>query len=108
MDLRVSASKTGIGPAAEVLVEVAGLAPDQPGTVTVTADQLAASLSLDPRCTLVGISTATCQLVGAGRLQMLAAGLGLLAPTTLTITAAPGSGLHDPATGDNTTHITLG
>ena len=106
--MRVSASKAGIGPAAVVMVDVAGLAPGQPGTVTVTADQLSASLNLDPRCTLLGINTATCQVVGAGRLQMLAAGLGLLAPTTLTITAAPGAGLHDPAMGDNTTRVTLG
>ena len=102
VDVRVSASKAGIGPAAVVTVDVAGLAPGQPGTVTVTADQLSASLSLDPRCTLLGINTATCQVVGAGRLQMLAAGLGLLTPTTLTITASPGAGLHDPAMGDNT------
>ena len=47
---RVSASKAGIGPAAVVMVDVAGLAPGQPGTVTVTADQLSASLNLDPRC----------------------------------------------------------
>ena len=108
VDVRVSASKAGIGPAAVVMVDVAGLAPGQPGSVTVTADQLSASLNLDPRCTLLGINTATCQVVGAGRLQMLAAGLGLLAPTTLTITASPGGRLHDPAMGDNTAHITLG
>ena len=108
VDMRVSASKAGIGPAAMLMVDVAGLAPGQPGTVTVTAGQLSASLSLDPRCTLLGVNTATCQVVGAGRLQMLAAGLGILTPTTLTITASPGGGLHDPAMGDNTTHITLG
>jgi hypothetical protein len=39
---------------------------------------------------------------------MLAAGLGGLTPTNLTITASPGAGLHDPAMGDNTAHITLG
>jgi RNA polymerase sigma factor (sigma-70 family) len=108
VDMRITASKTGIGPAAVVVVNVAGLAPGQAGTVTVAADQLAASLNLDPRCDLVGINTATCRVVGDGSLQMLAAGLGLLSPTTLTITLAPGQGLHDPAMGDNTTHVTLG
>ena len=108
VDVRVSASKAGIGPAAVVTVDVAGLAAGQRGTVTLTADQLSASLALDPRCTPLGINTATCQVVGAGRLQLLAAGLGLLTPTTLTITAAPGAGLHDPAMGDNTARVMLG
>jgi hypothetical protein len=108
VDMRVSATKAGVGPAAVVLVEVAGLAPGQPGTVTVTADQLTASLNLDPHCTLLGINAATCRVVGPGRLQMLAAGLGILTPTTLTITASPGTGLHDPAMGDNTAHLMLG
>ena len=36
VDVRVSASKAGIGPAAVVMVDVAGLAPGQPGTVTMT------------------------------------------------------------------------
>jgi RNA polymerase sigma factor (sigma-70 family) len=107
VDVRVSADKTGIGPAAVVSVDVGGLAPGQAGTVTVTADHLSASLALDPRCTLLGINTATCQMIGPGRLQLLAAGLGFPTPTTLTITAAPGAGLHDPAMGDNTAHITL-
>ncbi len=108
VDMRVSATKAGIGPAALVMVDFAGLAPGQAGTVTVTADQLSASLNLDPHCTLLGVNTATCHVVGAGRLQLLAAGLGLLSPTTLTITAAPGAGLHDTAMGDNTTRVTLG
>jgi hypothetical protein len=106
--MRVSASKAGIGPAALVMVDVGGLAPGQAGTITMTADQLSASLNLDPRCTLLGVNTATCHVVGAGRLQLLAAGLGLLSPTTLTITASPGAGLHDPSMGDNTTRVTLG
>ena len=91
-----------------VMVDVAGLAPGQPGTVTVTADQLSASLNLDPRCTLLGINTATCQVVGAGRLQMLAAGLGLLAPTTLTITAVAGRRAARPGHGRQHARVTLG
>jgi len=106
--MRVSASKAGIGPAALVTIDVGGLAPGQPGTVTMTANQLAASLSLDPHCTLLGVNTATCQVVDGSRLQLLAAGLGLLAPTTLTVTASPGPGLHDTAMGDNTASVVLG
>ena len=37
---------------------------------------------------------------------MLAVGLGLVAPTTLTTTASPGTGLHDPAVDDNTVRLT--
>jgi RNA polymerase sigma factor (sigma-70 family) len=107
VDLRVSAAKAGLGPAAVVTVDVAGLGAGHPGTVTLTADQLAASLSLDPRCDLLGINTATCRLSGDGSLRLVGVG-GLLSPTTLTITATPGSGLHDPSMGDNTTHVTLG
>jgi len=106
--MRVSASKAGVGPTALVTVEVGGLAPGQPGTVTVSGDQLSASIDLDPRCTLLGINTATCRITGAGTLRMLAAGLGVVHPTTLTITAAPGGGLHDTAMGDNTTRVSLG
>jgi hypothetical protein len=47
-------------------------------------------------------------MVGAGNIQLLGVGLGLLSPTTLTITATPASGLHDPAMGDNTTSVVLG
>jgi hypothetical protein len=74
----------------------------------MTADRLSASLNLDPRCTLLGVNTARCRIVGAGRLQMLAVGIGLLTPTTLTITVIPGTGLHDPSMGDNTARVTLG
>jgi hypothetical protein len=76
--------------------------------VTLHGDQLSASLALDPRCDLLGITTASCRMVGNGSLQLVGVGLGLLSPTTLTITATPGTGLHDPAMGDNTTHVTLG
>jgi len=108
VDMRVSAAKAGAGPAALVTVDVGGLAPGQPGTVTVTGDRLSASLNLDPRCTLLGVNSATCRITGAGTLRLVAAGLGLVGPTTLTITAAPGAGLHDTAMADNTTHVSLG
>ena len=107
VDMKVSASKTGMGPAAIVVVDVAGLGASQPGTVTVTADRLAASINLDPRCDLIGINRATCRITGPGSLQLLAAGISLT-PTTLTVTAAPGQGLSDPAPGDNTAQVTLG
>ena len=108
--MRVSAAEAGIGPAAVVTVDVAGLSPTQPGTVTVTADRLAASLNLDPRCDLRRRQHG--HLPGGrrdGSLQMLAVGLALLSPTTLTITAAPGAGLHDPSTGrQHRRSVTLG
>ncbi|MDX6371433.1 MAG: hypothetical protein QOD98_421 [Nocardioidaceae bacterium] len=107
VDLQVSATKTGLGPAAAVVVTVTGLGASQPGTVIVTADHLAASLDLDPRCDLIGLNQATCRIHGPGSLQLLAAGVSPT-PTTLTITAAPGQGLHDPAMGDNTARIILG
>ncbi len=107
VDVHVTATRTGIGPAAVVVVTVGGLGPARTGTVTVTADQLAVGLDLDPRCDLVAVRTATCRMVGDGSLQMLAAGLALT-PTTLTISVAPGPGLHDPATGDNTAQLVLG
>jgi hypothetical protein len=107
VDLRVSAAKVGLGPAAVVTVGWAGLGRGQTGTVTLTADHLAASVSLDPRCDLLGINTATCRLAGDGSLQLVGLG-GLLGPTTLTITVAPGPGLHDPSPGDNTTRVVLG
>jgi hypothetical protein len=90
-----------------VTIGVAGLGPGQTGTVTLSADRLAASVSLDPRCDLVGINTATCRVSGDSSLQLAGVG-GLLGPTTITITATPGPGLHDPSPGDNTTHVTLG
>jgi hypothetical protein len=107
VDVRVSATKAGLGPAAVVTVDVAGLGPGHTGTVTLSADHLAATVSLDPHCDLLGVNTASCRLSGDGSLRLVAAG-GLLGPTTLTITASPGAGLHDPSTGDNTTHVTLG
>jgi hypothetical protein len=106
--MRVTASKNGIGPAAVVVVSVAGLAPGQTGNVTLTGNQLSASLTLDPHCDLLGVNTASCRMVGAGNIQLVGLGLGLLTPTTLTITATPASGLHDPAMGDNTTSVVLG
>ena len=86
------------------MVDVAGLAPGQPGTVTVTADQLSASLDLDPRCTLLGIDTATCRVVGARPLQMLAAGLASWRRPRSPITAVgPGDRAARPVQlGDNT------
>ena len=106
VDVRVTASRGGIGPAAVVTVNVAGLAPSQSGTVMVSADRLAATVNLDPRCDLIGVNQASCRLDGSGSLQMLAASLPL--PTVLTITATPGPGLTDPSMDDNTTHVTLG
>ncbi len=106
VDLNISASHAGVGPAAVVTVNLTGLSPTQSGLVTVTADRLAATVNLDPRCDLVAVNTATCRMAGDGSLQMLAG--ALVAPTTLTITATPGAGFTDPSTGDNTTRVTLG
>jgi hypothetical protein len=105
--VRVSASTAGVGPAAVVTVVVAGLGTGQGGTVTLAADRLAASLSLDPRCELLGVNTAICRVAGDGSLRLVGIG-GLLGPTTITITLMPSGGLHDPAMADNTTHVTLG
>jgi RNA polymerase sigma factor (sigma-70 family) len=107
VDVGVTASHSGLGPAAVVTVNVTGLSSGQPGLVTITADHLAATVDLDPRCDLLGVNRATCRMNGAGSLQLLAASLPLV-PTTLTITAAPGAGLSDPSTGDNTTSVVLG
>ena len=107
VDVGVTASHSGLGPASVVTVNVTGLSPTQAGLVTITADQLAATVDLDPRCDLLGVNRATCRVDGGATLQMLAATLPLV-PTTLTITAAPGGGLTDPSTGDNTTSVTLG
>jgi hypothetical protein len=74
----------------------------------VSADQLSVSVQLDPRCDLLRVDTATCRLSGDGSLTMVAAGAGVVTPTTLTITVAPGAGLHDPSTGDNTARVVLG
>ena len=106
VNLRVSAARGGIGPAAVLTVNVAGLAPNQSGLVMISADRLAATVDLDPRCDLIGVNQASCRLDGSGSLQMLAASLPL--PTVLTITATPGPGLTDPSMEDNTTHVTMG
>ena len=55
VDVRVSAARTGLGPSAVVTVDVAGLGASRPGTLTVSADQLSASVQLDPRCDLVRV-----------------------------------------------------
>jgi len=106
VDLGVTASHAGLGPAAVVTVNVTGLSPTQSGVVTITSDQPAATLHLDPRCDLVGLNGATCRISGAGVLEFTAGTLPLTS-TTLTITATPGEGLHDQVTGDNTARITL-
>ena len=106
VDMGVTAARSSLGPASLVTVDVTGLDPSQTGTVTVTSDQLSLSLTLDPRCTLLGVGTATCRLTGPSSLSMTT--VTLLMPTTLTFTAAPQDGFTDPAMGDNTASVTVG
>jgi RNA polymerase sigma factor (sigma-70 family) len=107
VDMGVSASRSGPGTASVVTVTVRGLAAGQAGLVTLTADRLAATLDLDPRCDLIGVSRATCRLNGGGDLRLIAVSVPLV-PTTLTITATPADGLTDPAMDDNTASVVLG
>jgi hypothetical protein len=106
VDVGVTASRAGLGPASTVTVNVTGLSPTQSGVVTITSDQPAATLHLDPRCDLVGVNRATCRISGAGLLEFTAGTLPLTS-TTLTITATPAEGLHDQQTGDNTARVVL-
>jgi hypothetical protein len=106
VDMGVTATRSGPGPASVVTVTVTGLSPTQSGIVTITSDQPATTVGLDPRCDPVGAGRATCRISGAGSLQLLTGSLPLTS-TTLTITATPGDGLHDSSMGDNTTRVTL-
>lgn len=106
VNVGVTASRSGVGSASKVTVNVTGLSPTQSGVVTITSDQLAAALDLDPNCDLVGVSRVTCRISGDRQLEILA-GTQPLTSTTLTITAVPGEGLHDLSMGDNTASITL-
>jgi hypothetical protein len=106
VDVGVTASRAGLGPASMVTVHVTGLAPTQAGVVTISSDQLTGTVELDPRCDLVSTGHASCQIAGGGDLILLTGSLPL-SSTTLTITATPGDGLHDPSMDDNTTSIVL-
>jgi RNA polymerase sigma factor (sigma-70 family) len=106
VEMAVTASRSGVGSASMVTVNVTGLSPRQSGLVIITSDQPAATLDLDPSCDLVSVGRATCRISGEGRLDILAGSLPMTS-TTLTITATPGEGLHDDAMADNTARIIL-
>jgi hypothetical protein len=73
----------------DVAIRVTGLAPTEPGTVTVTLDRPAVGMHLDPRCDPVNPDRITCHLQGPGTIQLLVTPVPGAA-TTLTATLAPG------------------
>lgn len=107
VDIRLSASQANLTVASVIAVHVHGLASSQTADVTLTAEGLSATLGLDPRCTLIGVNRATCQITGPTQLTFGVLTLPLV-PTPLTITATPGGGLIDPVPANNTVQITLG
>lgn len=73
----------------DVTVEVTGLPPTEPGTLTVTLDRPAAGVHLDPRCNLVSLGRVTCHIEGPTTIGLLVAPVPG-APTILTAVLMPG------------------
>jgi RNA polymerase sigma factor (sigma-70 family) len=108
MDLSVTASVArAAGVAFEVVVDVAGLAPGETATLRVAADTASVALTLDPRCSPVGVGAGTCADTLTPTTFSFLVGVLADSPATLTFTVQPDGAAVESDPGDNTVRVVL-
>lgn len=108
MDLSVHAqASSSTGVAHRVEVSVTGLPSGGTGMLRITTDSPAVAVTLDRRCGLLQLGSATCAVTTSPATYTFLVVPSPTAPTTLTFTVVPDDSMVETRPSDNTVTVVL-